>query len=122
MVGICVLSWKHSVVGEQEKLSLAVLYVFDINQRGRDTSALQNTCKNFYSGWWTTFNFGFEGLVIEKVFDYFNDFNRSTDRDQFVKKTFITDTIEGSLHIKKHISRFYIIVIVFVELVSEFIQ
>lgn len=38
----------------------------------------------------TIFDFGFKGSVNEKGFNDFNDFSRSVEISQFVKKTFVS--------------------------------
>lgn len=60
-----------------------------------------------------------ERTVSKKLFDNFNDFIRDIELREFAKETFVPDTIEGFLHIKKDGGGVNVVVKVLAKLVCK---
>lgn len=48
------------------------------------------------------FNFGFKGTIGKEKFYAFNNLYPDVKGGEFVEETYVSDSVEGFLHVKKH--------------------
>lgn len=122
MFSVFVLGCKHNIISEYGGLSFGSYYVVDVSSVNNrpNAEALQDSCKNLSSSGEAIFNLGLKGLISEKRFDCFNNFDRNIKGSQFIEMAFVPNPVKGFLHVKKHRSILVVIVMVYIELVSDF--